>query len=480
MALALGAVIGVVSGVVPGESRARADGAFPDAQSVLLPRDRPQQIILATNFGLVSSVDDGKTWAYSCESDATVGGSRYAVGPPSSGGVSGDRLFAVSTPPPGAPLSIDGACTWAQGGGAIAAAANPTNVTDVFPDPSNPARVFLLASPQDPPGAPGSVYRSFDGGATYEGPIFTPPAEAMAAMTGVEVSASSGKTVYATWYERVGFHPHLARSADGGDTWTDLSIEGALGPSKPYLAAVDPADPQVVFLRLISAAGVADQHEALAVTHDGGVTWTVPVTLPGGSLQALVRRQDGTTVALGRPAAMTDGPMPASTLYRSRDGGQSFGAEPLHYHGKGLAERDGTLFMATDNAADLVALVSSTDGVTWASRLRFEDISAINGCVYASCRDGCDRLLGNAPIFSPAVCSRSTDATGGRGAGVGSGGAPGTGGTGGGGGGGGGCAVEPPAAARGPGGGGGDALGALAFIAAACLFGGGRRRDPRG
>jgi len=434
----------VVSVVGPWTRSARADGAFPDAQSVLLARDRPQQIVVAVNFGLVWSEDDGQTWSYSCESPQTLSGYRYTMGPPSAGGISGDRIFAVSMPEPGAPVSTDDACTWTLPGGAVKAPGDPPHfATDLFPDPSNPSRVFLLAAPYEPdyPDLPGGVYRSMDGGQTYAGPIFTPPAEGRPTLTGVEVSASAAQTVYVTWYDvvtrtnptRVELFPHLARSLDGGETWTDQSLEGALGRLKPYLAAVDPMDPQVLFLRTISPDGAATQQETLAASRDGGATWTVLVTEPGGSFTGFVRRMDGTWFALATPAAMDAG-VPTSVLYQSRDEGRTFARAPLAFHGRGLAERNGTLFLATDNVVDLVALVSSTDAVNWRPRLRFEDIWAIKGCVYAQCRESCDTLLGNAPIFSPEVCSRSSTSTGGKG-----GGGSGTGAAGGGKGGGGGC-----------------------------------------
>jgi len=60
---------------------ARADGAFPSAQAVLVPADRPQEIILATNFGLVVSEDAGQTWSWSCEQNENALGMFYQLGP---------------------------------------------------------------------------------------------------------------------------------------------------------------------------------------------------------------------------------------------------------------------------------------------------------------------------------------------------------------------------------------------------------------
>jgi len=401
--LFLAALAIAAGGTITRARAARANGAFPDAQAVLLPRDRGDEIILGTTFGLVFSQDDGATWTYACEADQTVNGFRYTIGPPSAGSPSGDRIYAVSMPAPGLPVSADDGCSWTLPGGALVDPSNPAQASDVFPDPSNAARVFALATPQDPADAPGSIYRSTDGGLTYSGPLYTPADDGQRpTMVGVEVSASSSGIVYATWYDRLGDHPHLARSTDGGDSWSDSSIEGQLGPCKPYLVGIDPTDPQTVVLRLISADNAANPFEALAITHDGGQTWTTPLQIPGGSLQGFVHRRDGSLAAIGIMPS-TDGTVPTSYFFLSADGGKSFSMSSLPYHAKGLAERNGTLFMATDNFKDLVALVSSDDGKSWKSRLRFDQISAIKSCVYATCRSSCD-LLSGLTIFPAQVC----------------------------------------------------------------------------
>jgi hypothetical protein len=61
---------------------ARADGAFPNSQNILTPAALPSEILLATNFGVVFSVDDGQTFQWTCEQPLNSFAVQYQVGPP--------------------------------------------------------------------------------------------------------------------------------------------------------------------------------------------------------------------------------------------------------------------------------------------------------------------------------------------------------------------------------------------------------------
>src|SRR6516162_7293685 len=71
LALALGA-----------SGAARADGAFPDSDSIVVPASLPGEIVLGTNFGVLLSVDDGDTWTWTCEQAGNTFGSHYQMGAP--------------------------------------------------------------------------------------------------------------------------------------------------------------------------------------------------------------------------------------------------------------------------------------------------------------------------------------------------------------------------------------------------------------
>jgi hypothetical protein len=396
-------IAALVAASVLDASPARADGAFPDAQAVLLPRDRPRQIILATTFGLVYSDDDGATWTYGCEqAGKTDQGAQYSVGPPP-----GDRLYAVASGR--APVSEDGGCTWRLAAGAVSGMV----VTDVFPDPVDARRVFAIALTADSAAPSSSVYRSLDGGASYAATTLVAPADAT--VTGVETAASDPARIYATMAAvpavapgaPVVVHPSLARSEDGGDTWTTVTLEGTLGAVRPSLIAVDPTDVERVFLRLTSTgSGGTPAEEALAMTRDGGASWSTPLVLAGGTILGFARRSDGSLVV-----AATDADGPA--IYRSDDGGVTFTPTRVAFHPRGLAVRNDVLFVATQFEVDGFALASSDDGGrSWRPRLTFADISGVRSCVKPLCQVNCEYLSG-ITLFPATACLDKPSGSGG-------------------------------------------------------------------
>src|SRR5690242_4023849 len=84
---------------------ALANGAFPDSQAVITPADRPLEILLATNFGLVTSIDGGRSWTWSCEQDPNGKRNLYQLGAPP-----GRRLFARDAS--GLVFTDDRGCHW--------------------------------------------------------------------------------------------------------------------------------------------------------------------------------------------------------------------------------------------------------------------------------------------------------------------------------------------------------------------------------
>ncbi|MBC8133624.1 MAG: hypothetical protein H7X95_11635 [Deltaproteobacteria bacterium] len=382
IAIAVAALAGAVL-LCPGF--VHADGAFPDGQSVLVPPDRPRQIIVAATFGLVVSEDDGATWQYSCESAATREGRLYMMGP-----APNHRIYATTQV--GAAVSSDDGCTWDLGAGALTAGF----VSDVFPDPSDPRRVVAVALPAAID-VPTSVFLSTDGGLTYQGPIFQPPAEAN--ISGVEIAAANNDIIYVTFFEGSDFTPRLARSADSGKTWTILDLESSLGRVWPRLAAIDRDDPDKVYLRIFGRFSDFREFEGLAITTDAGLTWSIPVMIPQGRLTAFLRRQDGTVLVTAVDEAGV------ARGFRSDDGGTTFNDWALAVHPRGIAERGRTLFVAADNIVDGFALGSSEDGgTTWTPRLRFGDISGVRPCVRDACQNDCE-LLAGIMLFPPQTCN---------------------------------------------------------------------------
>ena len=324
---------------------ARADGAFPNALSILTPAQLPNETLLATNFGLVMSFDHDQTWIWSCEQPLNSFATLYQMGPPPL-----NRIYAVS--PTSLITTDDSSCTWnASASGAV----------DAFVDPTNGNRVLAVVAKSADAGSLYTVVESADAGSTFPQLRYT--AAAGDHITGVEIARSDPQTIYLTLTSGSTYTPKVAVTNNGGTSWTlhDLSANLPAGTYSIRLVAVDPTKPKTLILRVGSGAG-----EALAISADGGVSATTPLTFAGGVFTAFARMPSGSLIAGGVIGTTNVG-------YRSTDGGLSFPQLPaVPFTFKAMSARGTTLYAALDNMTDAFAIETSGDeGMTWRPLMRF-------------------------------------------------------------------------------------------------------------
>jgi hypothetical protein len=382
--------LGVLLHAVP----ALSHGTFPEVRQILLPPDRPQQIILATNFGLIFSEDGGEEWLYSCEH----GISAYA-GPYLLGGASSRRILAI-TAGAGVIHSDDDACSWTAAGGAL---------TEVMPwaftvDPTSSKRVYAIGAPRENLQAGDGIYVSEDGGLTFGEVVFTAPARS--ALLTVTVVPSRPSALLATMYSSADGHPILLRSSDSGQHWEIAAdLVDSLGTNPVELLAIDPIDENRVYARVLEPSA-----ETLAVSDDGGLSFVRSVLIPG-KLTAFLELASGTILVGGTNG--TDG-----FGYRSRDRAQNFELWPEAPRVHALAERSGTLYVAADEFLDGYVIAESDDeGATLRPLTNFGQVQAVKDCVADACAEAC-AYYAAIELWPQAVCGeQSTDPVSDAGAG---------------------------------------------------------------
>ena len=85
----------------------------------------------------------------------------------------------------------------------------------------------------------------------------------------------------------------IARSSDRGATWTVVPIPGSDNAAGPYIGAIDPSDPQTLYVRLEGDSG------KLLVSHDGGDGFQTIYTAKG-KLLGFALAPDGKTSSRNR------------------------------------------------------------------------------------------------------------------------------------------------------------------------------------
>jgi MYXO-CTERM domain-containing protein len=383
---------GVAAVALAVASPARANGRFPAANELLFSPTNDDLVILRTTFGILPSQDSGATWSWLCE-DA-LGLSPSSNEDPNLALTSSGSLIAGLSL--GLLVSPDTGCNWTPQGGAF----QGQRVADLDVAAQAPDTVFAITSTYQPDaGADGGagyiqhVFTSMDDGADWSMAGTIDPA---AIVTTLAVAPTDPQRIYVSAYRGDGLArtTSIFASSNGGQTWTeqptpfDSSTETAV-----YIAAVDPQDEDVVYVRSALPPAPAGMLPAgasrLFVTRDGARTsFQVAFSLEQDSMLGFALSPDGSKVYLGGPS---DGLYVASSadlefthvLQRQPDGGTTT------IHVQCLATHGADLWACSDEVSGFLAGVSQDDGVTFTPKLHLLGIQGALSCPPGSTASKC-------------------------------------------------------------------------------------------
>lgn len=356
-------------------SLAHANGRAPLTNGVFFRPADNDTIYVRSTFGMLISHDDGCTFRWVCEQNIGYGGTfdpKYAI-------ATDGTIFATTFV--GLRVSRDGGCSFTTATAELPLGA-PNRIADIWVDALDiaPTGDVWVATAES--GKTNNIYRSTDNGLTFEARGMITP---MVLWKSLRVAPSDPMRVYASGYE-LGATPvaHFYSTIDGGQNWTPSPLTNVQFASVPVvvLAAVDAADPLVVYLTSVESNGMGDR---LYRSSDGGTTF-VEVLATTEAIRDVVIR-DSTTVLV----ATTKG-----GLHRSGDGGKTFavvaGSPELACLGK---RPDGTLIGCGANwEPDFMSVARSDDATQWQKIFRFVEIAGPLACPAGTPNhDVCDQQM---------------------------------------------------------------------------------------
>lgn len=424
----------LLSSLLASSATASANGRFPRAEKLLEdPRD-PAHLILGGTYGLLVTHDTGSTWQHVCEAAFAEAGLQT------------DPLLALA--PDGALLAGIYASVARSGGDPCdfektLGMSNFEAVPDftLLGERAAALLVTLQLEGTGPQRSTTQLYGSEDAGKSWT-PIAAQLPDTLREALTVDVAAADGSRVYVSGVGPDGLGV-LLRSDDGGKTFQSFALPtDALLGEAPYIAAVDPENADVVYVRTDAwvydaEQGVARARDALLYSEDAGASFR-ELFRAGAKLYGFTFSPDGSEVLLGYGDPVEAGggretEVEARGIYRAAKGSDAFEKRYagslgcLTWTERGLygctleAETGFSLGLASDTDFDL------TTPQVFAPLLRLKDVAGPIECPACSTgrvclsywestcsswgRADCVSLL---PAENPATCEAGAAGAGGE------------------------------------------------------------------
>jgi len=180
--------------------------------------------------------------------------------------------------------------------------------------------------------ANGGVWKTIDAGRVWT-PVFD--SQPVASIGAIVVAPSSPDTVYvgtgeSTLRDSMGFGSGVYKSTDGGRSWTHLGLDDTQHIGK---IAVDPRNPNTVFVAAIGKMYAASPDRGVFRSRDGGKTWQKVLFKNDdvGAIEVVIDPTNSNVVYAGlwntrRPPWYTYAPTngPGGGIFKSTDGGTTW------------------------------------------------------------------------------------------------------------------------------------------------------------